>query len=133
MLPFGVLTSPASAVLSGVVHLAWISESLQDIGQKQSREGLLEGANPALPHPGHGALWGEAPPGPCLANAPDWCPGYQGKGCRCPLAPASWHAHFLAQQVLLPLCLPCRMGHPDPSKGPSFWRKVTPLSWHVPP
>lgn len=56
MLPFGVLTSPASAALSGAIHLAWISESLQEIGQRQSREGLLGVGSPALPHPGHGAL-----------------------------------------------------------------------------
>lgn len=50
--------------------------------------GCWRGANPALPHPGHRALRGEAPPGPCLANAPDWHPGYRGKGCRYPPGPS---------------------------------------------
>ena len=62
-----------------------------------------------------------------------------GRGADVSLAPASRQAHFLAQQVLLPLCLPCRVGRLDPPKARASGEvsgasgEVTPLSWHVPP
>lgn len=65
-----LLTSPASAVLFGEIHLAWISESLQETGWRQSHEGLLKGYRPssALSQVTQ-ALQGAAPSGACLANA----------------------------------------------------------------
>lgn len=133
-LPSGVLTSPASAVLSGAVHLAWISESLQETGQRQSREGLLEGGQPSPAPPGAWSSAGRGPTGTLSGKCSGLVPWLPGEGVQVSPWPQPPDMHTpWYNRSFLPVCLPCCMGHLDPSKGPSFWRKVTPLSWHVPP
>ena len=94
------LTSPASPVLSGAIHLAWISESLQETGWRRSHEGLLEGGRPSSVPPRAQSSAGRGPTGTpsdkCSHSSssgmlPPSALVTGGRGAGVALVLASWH------------------------------------------